>query len=62
MRLSSAIPLLIGNSWMETSRHLSQFVGEEKYNVVPFLTINDRINMALDQTMKTILIYVGGSK
>ena len=39
-------------------RRLSQFVGEEIYNVVPFLFINYRIYMALDETMKTILIYV----
>ena len=43
---------------LETSRRLSQFVGEEIYNVVPFLFINYRIYMALDETMKTILIYV----
>ena len=42
----------------ETSRRLSQFVGEEIYNVVPFLFINYRIYVALDETMKTILIYV----
>ena len=43
---------------LETSRRLSQFVGEEIYNVVPFLFINYRIYMALDETMKTILTYV----
>ena len=42
---------------METSRRLSQFVGEEIYNIC-FLFINYRIYMALDETMKTILIYV----
>ena len=47
---------------LETSRRLSQFVGEEIYNVVPFLFINYRIYMALDETMKTILIYVWRSK
>ena len=31
---------------------------KEIYNVVPFLFINYRIYMALDETMKTILIYV----
>ena len=39
---------------LETSRRLSQFVGEEIYNVVPFLFINYRIYMALDETMTTI--------
>ena len=42
----------------ETSHRLSQFVGEEIYNVVPFLFINYRIYVALAETMKTILIYV----
>ena len=39
---------------LEASRRLSQFVGEEIYNVVPFLFINYRIYMALDETMTTI--------
>ena len=43
---------------LKTSRRLSQFVGEEIYNAVPFLFINYRIYMALDETTKTILIYV----
>ena len=42
---------------LEASRRLSQFVGEEIYNVVPFLFINYRIYIALHETMKTILIY-----
>ena len=43
---------------LETSRRLSQFIGAEIYKVVPFLFINYRIYMALDETMKTILLYV----
>ena len=43
---------------LETSQRLSQFVGEDIYNVVPFLFSNYRIYMALDETMKTTLIYV----
>ena len=43
---------------LETSWRLSQFVIEEIFNVVRFLFINYRIYMALDETMKTILIYV----
>ena len=40
---------------LETSRRLSQFEGEEIYDVVPFLFINYRIYMALDETMKPFL-------
>ena len=36
----------------------SKFVGEEIYNVVPFLFINYRIYMALDETMKTFTFDV----
>ena len=43
---------------LETSWRLSQFVIEEIYNIVRFLFINYRTYMALDETMKTILIYV----
>ena len=43
---------------LETSRRLSQFVGEEMYNVVPSPFINYRIYMVLDETMKTIPIHV----
>ena len=43
---------------LETSQRLSQFVGEAIYNVVPFLFSNYRIYMALDEVMKTTLIYV----
>ena len=42
----------------DCSRRLSQLVGEEIYNVIPFLFINYRIYVALDETMKTIFIYV----
>ena len=43
---------------LETSRRLSQFVLEEIYNVGLFLFVNYRIYMALNETMKTILIQV----
>ena len=47
---------------LETSRRHSLFVGEEIYNFVPFLFINYRLFIALDETMKTILSYLWRSK
>ena len=48
---------------LETSRRLSQFVGEEIYNVCSFSVYKLSYQyMALDETMKTIVIYVWRSK